>query len=137
MFLNGTCIYMLCGMLNMALNMMVSFVLSFFPRDVLDEILNLIGSVSEGFPSYFYCYCDISSFFVYVCSLCVFLSFLLLVSLCETSKSYRIQLRDVHTRNSNIESSEMLGGVVFFDSHIWIFLCGLNVFYSKRAVPSA
>ena len=32
--------------------MMVSFVLSFFPRDVLDEILNLIGSVSEGYPSY-------------------------------------------------------------------------------------
>ena len=25
---------------------------SFFPRGVLDEILNLIGSVSEGFPSY-------------------------------------------------------------------------------------
>ena len=25
--------------------------LSFFPRGVLDEILNLIGSVSEGFPS--------------------------------------------------------------------------------------
>ena len=25
----------------------------FFPRDVLDEILNLIESVSEGFPSYF------------------------------------------------------------------------------------
>ena len=34
--------------------MMVSFVLSFFPRDVLDEILNLIESVSEDFPSYFY-----------------------------------------------------------------------------------
>ena len=32
---------------------MVSFVLSFFPRDVLDEILNLIESVSEDFPSYF------------------------------------------------------------------------------------
>ena len=32
--------------------MMVSFLLSFFPRDLLDEILNLIGSVSEGFPSY-------------------------------------------------------------------------------------
>ena len=28
-------------------------VLSFFPRDVLDEILDLIGSVSEGFPTYF------------------------------------------------------------------------------------
>ena len=26
--------------------------LSFFPRGVLDEILNLIESVSEGFPSY-------------------------------------------------------------------------------------
>ena len=28
--------------------------LFFFPRGVLDEILNLIESVSEGFPSYFY-----------------------------------------------------------------------------------
>ena len=35
------------------MSMMVSFVLSFFPRDVLDEILNLIESVSEGFPTYF------------------------------------------------------------------------------------
>ena len=26
--------------------------LSFFPRDVVDKILNLIGSVSEGFPTY-------------------------------------------------------------------------------------
>ena len=34
------------------MSMMVSFVLSFFPRDVLDEILKLIGSVSEDFPSY-------------------------------------------------------------------------------------
>ena len=34
------------------MSMLVSFVLSFFPRDVLDEILNLVGSVSEGFPSY-------------------------------------------------------------------------------------
>ena len=28
--------------------------LSFFPRDVLDEILDLIVSVSEGFPNYSY-----------------------------------------------------------------------------------
>ena len=28
--------------------------LFFFPRGVLDEILNLIESVSEGFPSYSY-----------------------------------------------------------------------------------
>ena len=34
------------------MSIMVSFVLSFFPRDVLDEILNLIESVSEDFPSY-------------------------------------------------------------------------------------
>ena len=32
--------------------MMVSFCAVFFPRGVLDEILNLIESVSEGFPSY-------------------------------------------------------------------------------------
>ena len=38
------------------MSMMVSFVLSFFPRDVLDEILNLIESVSEDFPSYSYSY---------------------------------------------------------------------------------
>ena len=38
------------------MSMMVSFCAVFFlPRGVLDEILNLIESVSEGFPSYFYC----------------------------------------------------------------------------------
>ena len=26
----------------------------FFPRDVFDEIWNVIGSVSEGFPTYFF-----------------------------------------------------------------------------------
>ena len=40
--------------LSLVMSMMVSFVLSFFPRDVLDEILNLIESVSEDFPSYFF-----------------------------------------------------------------------------------
>ena len=40
------------------MSMMVSFVLSFFPRDVLDEILNLIESVSEDFPSYSFIYFD-------------------------------------------------------------------------------
>ena len=30
----------------------VFFLLSFFPRDVLGEILDLIESVSEGFPTY-------------------------------------------------------------------------------------
>ena len=32
--------------------------LSFFPRDVLDEILNLIESVSEGFTTYSYILID-------------------------------------------------------------------------------
>ena len=36
------------------MSMMVSFCAVFFPRGVLDEILNLIESVSEGFPSYFF-----------------------------------------------------------------------------------
>ena len=40
--------------LLLVMSMMVSFVLSFFPRDVLDEIFNLIESVSEDFPSYSY-----------------------------------------------------------------------------------
>ena len=31
---------------------MVSFYAVFFPRDVLDEILDLIESISEGFPTY-------------------------------------------------------------------------------------
>ena len=33
---------------------MVPFVLSFFPWDVLNEILNLIESVSERFSTYTY-----------------------------------------------------------------------------------
>ena len=38
------------------LSLVVSVVMCcpFFPRGVLDEILNLIESVSEGFPSYSY-----------------------------------------------------------------------------------
>ena len=31
---------------------MVCFALSIFPRELLDEILDLIESVSEGFPTY-------------------------------------------------------------------------------------
>ena len=36
--------------------------LSFFSRGVLDEILNLIESVSERFPSYSYCACRVCAF---------------------------------------------------------------------------
>ena len=35
---------------------MASFVLSFFPLDVLDKIWDLIESVSEGFLTYSYVY---------------------------------------------------------------------------------
>ena len=39
--------------LSLVMSMVVPFVLSFFPRDVLDEILDLIiESVSDGFPTY-------------------------------------------------------------------------------------
>ena len=38
--------------LSLVVSMVILFVLSFFPRSVLDEILNLIESVSEDFPSY-------------------------------------------------------------------------------------
>ena len=49
-------------------SVMVSFVLSFFPRDVLDEILNLIESVSEDFPSYFYRFAFICLYGPYIVS---------------------------------------------------------------------
>ena len=38
--------------LSLVMSLMAFFVLSFFPRDVLDEIWDLIESVSEGFPTY-------------------------------------------------------------------------------------
>ena len=47
------------------MSMMVSFCAVLFPRDVLDEILNLIESVSEGFPTYFYLYNLMSHFNIY------------------------------------------------------------------------
>ena len=34
------------------MSLMASFCAALFPRDVLDEIWDLIESVSEGFPSY-------------------------------------------------------------------------------------
>ena len=34
------------------MSLMASFVLSFFTRDVLDAIWDLIESISEGFPTY-------------------------------------------------------------------------------------
>ena len=43
--------------LSLVVSLMASFfflfLLSFFPRDVLDEIWDLIEPVSEGFPTYF------------------------------------------------------------------------------------
>ena len=38
--------------LSLVVSLMASFVLSFFPLDVLDEICDLIETVSEGFLSY-------------------------------------------------------------------------------------
>ena len=39
--------------LSLVVSLMASFVLSFFPLDVRDEIWDLIESVSEGFLNYF------------------------------------------------------------------------------------
>ena len=38
--------------LSLVLSLMAPFVLSFFPLDVLDEIWDLIESISEGFLTY-------------------------------------------------------------------------------------
>ena len=38
--------------LSLVVSLMASFVLSFFPLDVLDEIWDLTESVSEGFLTY-------------------------------------------------------------------------------------
>ena len=41
--------------MSLVMSLMVSyFVLSFFPRDVLDEIWEWIESVPENFPTYFF-----------------------------------------------------------------------------------
>ena len=40
--------------LSLVVSLMASFVLSFFPLDVLDEIWDLIEPVSEGFLTYSY-----------------------------------------------------------------------------------
>ena len=48
------CLGQECVMCDVSLmvSLMASFVLSFFPLDVLDEIWDLIESVSEGFLTY-------------------------------------------------------------------------------------
>ena len=50
-------------LLSLVMSLMMSnFVLSFFPRDVLDEIWDRFKSVSENFPTYFYIFCSHISF---------------------------------------------------------------------------
>ena len=46
--------------LSLMVSLMASFVLSFSPLDVLDEIWDLIESFSEGFLTYFYSYLQIT-----------------------------------------------------------------------------
>ena len=49
--------------LSLVVSLMASFVLSFFPLDVLDEIWDLIESVSEGFLTYSFIF---FTFFLYI-----------------------------------------------------------------------
>ena len=44
--------------LSLVVSFMASFVLSFFPLDVLDGIWDLIESVSDGFLTYSFKQCD-------------------------------------------------------------------------------
>ena len=48
--------------LSLVVSLMASFVLTFFPLDVLDEIWDLIESVSEGFLTYSCVYVSIRVF---------------------------------------------------------------------------
>ena len=48
--------------LSLVVSLMASIVLSFFPLDVLDEIWDLIESVSEGFLTYSFILSILSSF---------------------------------------------------------------------------
>ena len=45
--------------LSLVVSFMASFVLSFFPLDVLDGIWDLIESISEGFLTYSYSTCSL------------------------------------------------------------------------------
>ena len=58
--------------LSLVVSLMASFVLSFFPLDVLDEIWDLIESVSEGFLTYS-CIAETSKYgpcFSFECNFC-------------------------------------------------------------------
>ena len=55
--------------LSLVVSFMASFVLSFFPLDVLDGIWELIESVSEGFLTYSSTCRDSKSYLTYVISL--------------------------------------------------------------------
>ena len=50
--------------LSLVVSMMASFLLSVFPLDVLDEIWDVIESVSEGFLTYFCMVKSENDFFV-------------------------------------------------------------------------
>ena len=52
--------------LSLVVSFMASFVLSFFPLDVLDGILDLSESVSEGFLTYSYIYAHNQDFVVHI-----------------------------------------------------------------------
>ena len=49
--------------LSLVVSFMASFILSFFPLDVLDGIWDLIESVSEGFLSTYFCLRQLYFFF--------------------------------------------------------------------------
>ena len=61
--------------LSLVVSFMASFVLSFFPLDVLDGIWDLIESISEGFLTYSYTLLDTSVHYSLNVRECVFFFF--------------------------------------------------------------
>ena len=51
--------------LSFSMSLLMSLFAALSPRDVLEEIWDLIGSVSEGFPTYFFLVLSCNSTFSY------------------------------------------------------------------------
>ena len=69
---------------SLVVSLVASFVLSFFPLDVLDEIWDLIESISEGFLTY--------SFLALACVLFLLQTFLLISGVIQGTEEVDLQV---------------------------------------------
>ena len=90
--------------LSLVVSLMASFVLSFFPLDVLDEICDLIESVSEGFLTYSSITYIFSVFIAYIVSLSLFYRFHMLILLNgRKSESHPSSIQQTHGKSRFFE----------------------------------